>query len=145
MPGGVPDDITGGPGFDGVFYIRFQTPVTATIGVGGIGNDVEKLAGSAVGGDHLTGNDLPNSLFGLGAPSVLSGLGGDDDIHASLGSDVLGGAGDDTVALQGFRARPRARSTAVRDGPLGDSVSFMMPTAVDISLDGPERRGGRGL
>jgi Ca2+-binding RTX toxin-like protein len=60
--------------------------------------NIEGLAGSATGNDHLVGNGKQNFLEGYGGNDVLSGGGGPDVIFGDEGDDrIAGGTGDDKL------------------------------------------------
>ena len=61
------------------------------------GADIENASGGG-GSDQITGNDLGNSLWGLGGSDWIDGGGGNDWIDGGAGFDtLLGGTGDDTL------------------------------------------------
>ena len=99
---GGTDVLDGRGGFD---IADFFDPATASLATGvARSNGLEKLvnmeglAGSDRGPDHLTGDGKQNFLEGYGGGDVLSGGGGPDVIFGDAGNDTLaGGAGDDKL------------------------------------------------
>lgn len=108
------DVIDGGPGVDTVSYYscvgsgctKLGVVVSLLTGAGrgsGVGTDslrrIERVYGSLLGNDRLSGNDGPNALYGFGGNDELYGNGGADLLYGGDGADRLGGgAGDDHLS-----------------------------------------------
>lgn len=76
---------------EGDFDIVYTTLSTYTLP-----DEVEDLRWNTSGSFTGTGNALDNTIWGGGSDDVLSGLDGNDELHASAGNDILdGGDGDD--------------------------------------------------
>ena len=106
-PGAGFDYVVGGNNIDTVDYSSSAVGVGVHLFFNGgfagdaIGdgiNDIENVIGSLTAADTIYGNNLANNL---------QGLGGDDIIHGSLGSDVMdGGAGAADTAYYFLSAGP---------------------------------------
>jgi Ca2+-binding RTX toxin-like protein len=106
----VKRDLHGGSGIDKVDYSSYTTRgIGVTLdeqandgpdGFDNVHNDIEIVVGS-VNGDHLIGDDSPQTLYGSSGNDVLIGGGGDDWLDAGLypgyGNTLNGGAGHDTL------------------------------------------------
>jgi Ca2+-binding RTX toxin-like protein len=107
------DDFVGGPGYDTVFYENRHTHQAISLddvandGNPGEGDDVHSDVEQVYGGfgdDTITGSAGDDDLNGGEGTDTLNGLGGDDTLDGWLGCDadvLLGGAGDDTLILNG--------------------------------------------
>ena len=141
------DILNGGAGFDTANYNDNEAAVFASLFTGqavrtinGIAEtdtliSIEGLTGGA-GGDQLIGNDIANTLQGLGGFDVLRGLGGDDKIFGGDGNDTLtggqgadildGGAGFDYASYEGSTAGVKvnlATGTATGGDAQGDVLT----------------------
>jgi Ca2+-binding RTX toxin-like protein len=96
------DTVDGRGGFDIADFIdpanaSLVTGVATSNGTEKLRN-IEGLAGSASGADHLVGNAQQNFIEGYGGNDVLSGGGGPDVIFGDQGDDRIdGGPGDDKL------------------------------------------------
>jgi len=96
------DTLDGRSGFD---IADFLAPANASLATGvATSNGTEKLrnmeglAGTSSGADHLVGDGKQNFLEAYGGNDVLSGGGGPDVIFGDQGNDqISGGAGDDKL------------------------------------------------
>jgi len=99
---GGSDAVDGRGGFDIADFIdpanaNLVTGVATSNGTEKLRN-IEGLAGSATGADHLVGNAQQNFLEGYGGNDVLTGGGGPDVIFGDQGDDRIdGGPGDDKL------------------------------------------------
>ena len=101
------DVLNGGAGIDTANYSTSTAGVTASLATGsGTGGDaagdslidIERIYGSATGGDDLTGDNGNNLLFTYGGDDTANGGGGNDLIRGGDGADTLNGdAGNDTL------------------------------------------------
>ena len=101
------DSLNGGTGIDTVSYIGSTAAVTVDLDVGtGLGGyaegdtltEIERVFGSRIGGDDLSGSQGDDRLYGLDGDDTLSGRAGDDYLHAGEGADLLdGGIGNDDL------------------------------------------------
>jgi Ca2+-binding RTX toxin-like protein len=140
------DTLNGGPGADaingGEGYDTAQfdpgAPIVLNLATGVHQGDlagdsytlVERFDGTPFA-DSITGNDLPQDLFGFGGNDVLEGMGGNDRLYGGPGNDTLrGGDGDDVLHGGG--------GTDVYEGGDGyDRVSFAdMPAGVAVDIGG---------
>jgi Ca2+-binding RTX toxin-like protein len=102
------DQLDGGAGFDFAGYWSSTEGVTVnlyngyTAGGEAKGDtfvSIEGLAGTGFK-DHLSGNDVDNTLIGYGGNDTLKGYGGDDELEGGTGADLMfGGMGDDTYEV----------------------------------------------
>jgi len=96
------DTVDGRGGFDIADFIdpanaSLVTNVATSNGTEKLRN-IEGLAGSTRGADHLVGNGQQNFIEGYGGNDVLSGGGGPDVIFGDQGDDRIdGGPGDDKL------------------------------------------------
>lgn len=102
--------ISGGAGFDSVYYSWATGPVTLSLATGTAsgywGSDtliaIEDAGGSATHANFIEGNGLANILNGGAAGDSINGAGGDDTLDGQLGNDTLdGGLGYDTAYFAG--------------------------------------------
>lgn len=112
--GGKGADAMSGGGDDDTYYIDDAgDTVTEFLGEGtdralidvtwtlGAGQRVEQLIARGSADIDVTGNELPNEIFGNRGANVLSGGGGNDTIHGAVGDTLDGGAGDDDYFVVG--------------------------------------------
>jgi Ca2+-binding RTX toxin-like protein len=65
-----------------------------------LGDNLEKLTGTAAVNQTLTGNTLDNFIFGSTANDTLSGLEGNDHLDGGAGADtMIGGTGNDVFVV----------------------------------------------
>ncbi|MEQ9696148.1 hypothetical protein, partial [Shimia sp. SDUM112013] len=91
--------------------------------------DIENVAGSEAGNDHLEGNSDDNELYGLGGDDTLDGRTGNDTLDGGAGDDtflalwgdntLIGGAGTDTVIVDA-NSSEIAVTAALSSGTYGD-------------------------
>ena len=101
------DVLNGGDGIDTANYNQSTSGVTASLATGsGTGGDaagdtlvdIERIYGSTIGGDDLTGDNGNNLIFTYGGNDTANGGGGSDLIRGGDGDDTLNGdAGDDSL------------------------------------------------
>ncbi len=107
------DTLDGGNGFDtATYYDSANGVVLSLLKALGTGGDaagdsfigIERVQGSNVGADSITGSDAYDVLEGYGGDDALFGLAGNDYLHGGDGNDALtGGLGNDTmVGGKGF-------------------------------------------
>jgi Ca2+-binding RTX toxin-like protein len=147
--GGTGQDnfIGGGDSDIASFQNFFTTPVSATIGQGGIGSDVENISGSPLGGDTLTGNGEDNLLSSGGGhgDSLVAGD-GEDRLRGGLADSIFAGPGDDdiTIAISGPTGIADGLIDAGTNGPEGDRLLFETVTDAVVRLDGIPNDGRPG-
>jgi serralysin len=105
LDGGADTDTASYEGAAAGVYANLLTPnVNNGDAAGDSYVSIENLSGSATA-DVLAGDNLGNSLFGLGGNDSLVGNGGDDILTGGVGADLLnGGAGMDTASYEGAAA-----------------------------------------
>jgi Ca2+-binding RTX toxin-like protein len=151
------DRIAGGPGEDDQLSYRLRSDtIRATLGAPEPGDEddisgVEALKGGT-GDDRLTGSDGPDWITGGGGHDVIDGRAGDDRLYDTDPSDepaahavITGGAGDDTIELEGAsRAAGGAGADSifgsahatVAGGPGRDTLTAGRVTADDDGAGG---------
>ena len=135
------DTINGDDGDDAVSYEGSAAGVTIHLGAGRasggdadgdtLGDKIENILGS-MHADDLTGDDDPNSIWGLAGDDKLDGGDGDDILEGGAGADLLIGGDSDPIVI------PRA---AMATG--GDTASWAGSTAgVTVRLYNQVALGG---
>jgi Ca2+-binding RTX toxin-like protein len=96
------DQIDGGPGTNDLAEFYETSPVTVDLSAGtATGEGVDTIAGiealfGTVQGDHLIGDDGPNSFFGSDGDDLIEARDGDDFIDGGTGfNDIFGQDGTD--------------------------------------------------
>jgi hypothetical protein len=161
--GGGSDTYIGGDGDDDVSYEDRTAGVTVTLnaqpddGEAGEGDNVDaEVVEGGSGPDHLTGNDVGNTLEGNDGDDTISAGGSEDRVDAGAGNDTLDvrdggfdsvecGPGDDTViADQDDSALSNCEHVSVPDadgdGFIADDCDntnpAIHPGALEIIADG---------
>jgi len=112
--------IDGGAGTNTLDYRAYRTALNinlvtgAATAIAGNESHIQNVVGGAAA-DVITGDDGPNSFWGMAGNDRLDGGAGDDGLHGGLGNDVLtGGAGTDSLFGDAGNDRIYAKDT-VRD------------------------------
>jgi len=99
--------LNGGTGKDVVVYAQATGAVMVDLAAGIAGwwaddilATIELVVGSAFD-DHLTGNEMANTLRGLGGSDLINGAGGDDVLIGGTRHDRLRGSGGDDLLIGG--------------------------------------------
>lgn len=152
LSGGSGDDLLhAGGGSAEASFERARRAVTVALERGtarGQGTDrlvgISTVTGSRFG-DVIRGDELNNSLWGLGGPDSLSGLGGGDLLAGGRGGDSLGGgAGSDRLTFWGASQPVEASLQDGRARGEGrDSISGFESLIGSAGPDVLEGDGGR--
>jgi Ca2+-binding RTX toxin-like protein len=161
------DTMVGGSGAD-TYVVSESGDVVTELKSGGtdlvqasfsytLGDNVENLILTGLGGLKGTGNDLANVLTGNAGANTLSGLDGNDTLDGGTGNDTLtGGAGNDTItggigadALTGGSGADRfvfALADISSSKAKTDTIFDMRGSAGDLidlhAIDANEKKGG---
>jgi Ca2+-binding RTX toxin-like protein len=138
----------GGVGIDGASYYS-SSGVTAALdgslaakgwAIGDTYISIEKLEGSNVGADQLSGDSGNNDIWGLGGEDTLYGRAGSDWLFGGGAKDnVYGGTGDDFL-------HGGAGADVIDGGTGSDVTGYANATAgVTVSLDGSLQAKGEAI
>ena len=108
LEGGAGEDmIAGGEGPDWANYYSSDAGVTVNLATGTVEGGhaegdtltgIERVRGSFLHADHITGDDQNNVLLGFGGNDTLEGGAGSDYLEGGAGEDMIaGGEGDDEL------------------------------------------------
>jgi Ca2+-binding RTX toxin-like protein len=113
LAGAGRDTFTGSAGFDTVSYATYTTLQPLRVRLNGVADDGSLIGGvsegdslagdidriiGGFGADVISGDSLPNELYGCGGNDTITGLGDNDVLSGDLGVDRLdGGDGDDSL------------------------------------------------
>ena len=109
LDGGLSADLLdGGNGLDTARYNNSASAVTVNLATGeAFGGEaegdilvsIERIKGSVLGGDTLTGDGASNTLWGWGGSDTIKGGAGGDVLYGGDGNDVIeGGANNDSLS-----------------------------------------------
>ena len=105
------DMLDGGEGLDRANYYSSDAGVTVNLATGTVEGGhaegdtltgIERVGGSFLHADHITGDDGANILIGFGGNDTLEGGAGSDLLEGGAGADMLDGGADWDTALYRF-------------------------------------------